>query len=144
MNKKIFFIIVFMMIFLVLSFGEIKNKDDKKIREEFYSILINKMGFNANDCIYIKSIGYTPVFSYILLYISRETKIPIKEIVKMREEYGYSWQDMCETVGLDYENIIRKAREDAIKYDINFPSGTSDELKKSTASRPKKEKGYKK
>jgi len=142
MMKKIFLIIIIQVIFYSFIFSQ--TTDHKKLRDDFYSILIKKIGLSAKDCNYIKNIGYSPVFSYILLYIAKETKIPIEELVKMREENGYSWQDMCDTVGADYEKIINKAREDEIKYNLRFPVETEGEMKKSIVTVPKKERGDKK
>lgn len=131
------FLALFFLIFTAAYAGSI---EDKKVRDDFYSMLNAKLGFDKAEIKVIKACGLGPQFGLTLLYIAREAKKPVSEAVALRVENGWSPQEICEEFGLDFEKTIEKMIADIAKYNIQFPPETDTEMKKNIVTGLKKAK----
>lgn len=136
MKKSIMAVLA--VIFIAVNTAYANNQNDKKFRDDFYSIVQNKLGFSKTDCLDIRKAGYGPQFSLAFLYIARETGKPISEILALRNEEGYSLKDICDKYNVSYETVAGKYRADVIKYNILFPHDTHSEWKKNVKTIPRK------
>ena len=130
----------FVLLFIMAS-AYAGTQDDKKIRDDFFTMAQKTLGFSKADCAEIRKAGFTPQFGLVFLYIARETGRPIPELLTLRSQQGYSMRDICDAYKVDYEKVAEMFRADVIKYKILFPAGTKQENKKTTTTIPRKKAG---
>ena len=97
------------------------DKKEKEKRDKFYGDIEKKVKLNKSEIKDIRERGYGPACSFVMLMIAKETKQPVKKLIKMRDKQGMMWGDLCRHYGVDYPKFIRKLEDVVRDNNLVFP-----------------------
>jgi hypothetical protein len=126
---------------LLLAAAYAGNSDEKKFKEDFYSSIRKIFSFSKADCKAVRDTGYGANFNLVMLYIAKEAKVPVTELIAMRDNDGASFQEMCEKYGVDYEKTMVRLKQVIIENNILFPPDNDSEMRKNIITVPGKKGG---
>jgi hypothetical protein len=133
-------VVLLAVFFISISSAFASENSAKTERDGFYSVLQAKLGISRIECAKIRTAGFSPYFSFVLLMLAKETGRPVSSLIDMRLKDGLSWKDMCETLGINYDTFMDSVDKAVIDNNITFPVAVSEE-QKNTVTTVKRNKG---
>jgi hypothetical protein len=138
-------LLIFISGITITSFADrsatISKPQIKAARDAFYSEMQTKFNFSKADCAAVRQSGHSALFAFILLNIAKEAGVSVSVLIKMRDEDGAGWKDMCDAYKIDYNTFMDKVEKMITDNDLFLPIATAKETRRDITTAPRKKGG---
>lgn len=73
-----------------------------------------------------KNAGFSHLKAFMFSMIAKETGLRMKQVLAMHES-GMSWQEICESKGVNYEKFMKKVSAVIAEKKLKFPDSSEEE-----------------